>query len=324
MKEVNVEGFKNICQPNMTDLYKWLSGEMISYYGKNNVIATGTYLFCIGNCSAMLCAHLDTVHKRSPKTFVEAAGKISSPQGIGGDDRCGVYAVLSVLKQIEPSGKKPFLFFSTDEEVGGASTKKAANEVKHLIAPVGFMIELDRANSVDSVYYKCDNKEFKKWIDGYGFKEAQGSFTDICTLCEAWDLAGVNLSVGYYNAHQTIEYVVLDELAATIEKVVKIVSDAKDDCVYTFCKKKEISYYGSGGRFQLFLKGDEVTTKRETSAFMNFALSGSPVRKIPAYEAMDVIDVEKRSIRVSYKGQKYWISDGDVYLSYSCGQCHIK
>lgn len=315
---MNVEGFKKLCQPRHEDLYQWITGQMAEYYGKENIVATGTYLFCVGNCSAMLCAHLDTVHKKQPKTFVEVGNKISSPQGIGGDDRCGVYAVLSVLKKLEPTGKKPFLFFSTDEEIGGASTKKAAEEVKNRIAPVGFMIELDRANAVDSVYYKCDNKEFKKWIDGYGFTEAQGSFTDICTLCDAWDLAGVNLSVGYYNAHQLSEYVIFDELEATIEKVFNIVSDAKDDRIFLFCKKKEydLSSY-KNKNYSYFYKGDEVVTRNLTAAFKNAKLTGVRETTIPAYTPLNVKGICKNSLMVRYGGEDLWISEDNVYLSYS-------
>lgn len=314
---MNIEGFKMICEPVKEDLYDWLVEQFQEYYGKENVVAPGDYILCVGNCSAMLCAHLDTVHKKNPRKIIESDGKISSPQGIGGDDRCGVYAILSVLKNLEESGKKPFLFFSTDEEVGGASTKKAAVDVKNFIAPVGFMIELDRANSIDSVYYKCDNKEFKKWIDSYGFVEANGSFTDICTLCEAWDLAGVNLSVGYYNAHQTTEYVILSELQETIDKVTQIVSDAKDDRIFLFCKKKETVFAGG---ISIFYKDDEVATRSETNLYQYSTFTGKPLIKIPVLEFLNVEKVVGRALQVSYKGYLGWIPDHSVYLTYGANK----
>lgn len=236
--KINVEGFKALCQAEKFDLLTWLTRQLSEYYGKNNVVAPGDYLFCAGNIPMMLCAHVDTVFHEQPSEFFydEVKRTISSPQGIGGDDRCGVYSILAILKELG-EGKRPYLFFSTDEEVGGASTKKAAVEVKSRIAGVNYLIELDRQGEKDSVYYRCGNTKFKKWIDSFGFVEAQGTNTDICTLCKEWDLAGVNFSVGYFDNHRVVEHVDFSMLESTIEKVLDIIKSTDGETLYTFCEK---------------------------------------------------------------------------------------
>lgn len=315
---MNKEGFKMLCRPNKSDLFDWLVKQMTEYYGQNKIVATNDYLFCIGDIPACICAHLDTVHKRTPKIFVDDGNIVSSPQGVGGDDRCGVYSCLSVLSHFEAEGKKPYMFFSTDEEVGGASTKKAAKDVKHLIAEIGFLIELDRNGKQDSVYYKCDNKKFKKWIDSFGFIEAQGTFTDICTLCDEWDVAGVNLSVGYYKAHTSAEYVIYDELQATIDKVVKILSES-DGTVYPFMKKEyTTTYYNNYKITNLFAPGDEVIVRfNGASAYDGPTIKDSYVFRIPEWTRLVVKEVNGAHVKVEYNKRLVWISDFNIYLDYN-------
>lgn len=322
---MNKEGFKQLCLPMKQDLFQWLHQQLSEYYGLANTVNGGDYLFFSGNCATMLCAHLDTVHKRQPTKIVDDGVRVSSPMGIGGDDRCGVYSVLAVLKAIEGTGKKPYLFFSTDEEVGGASTKKAAQEVKNRVASVGYMIQLDRRGKQDSVYYKCGNDKFKEFIDAHGFVEAQGSFTDICNLSPVFDLASVNLSVGYYNEHHVDEYVVYDEMQATIDKVVSIIADTKDDVIYPYCevKPKPVqTYYGNKGSSfwgKLFEKGDEVYSK-----YGNLATYRQPGYQhiisnlyIPAYRSFIVLDVKDGFLKINLDGKEVWAVDWNFMPDYA-------
>lgn len=54
----------------------------------------------------MLLAHLDTVYIKLVRTICKSKDKnvLMSPQGIGGDDRCGVYILV---KTYELFNKKP-------------------------------------------------------------------------------------------------------------------------------------------------------------------------------------------------------------------------
>ena len=141
---------------------------------------------------------------------------------------------------MEKKKQKPYIFLSTDEEVGGSTTKIGAKDCKDLAKGINFILALDRQGSVDSVYYQCDNKEFKKWIDDHGFTEAQGTRTDICTLCDEWDVAGVNFSVGYYSNHTERETVHLDELYVTLEKCMYIICKA---CIYSLSHILKILFH---------------------------------------------------------------------------------
>ena len=151
-----------------------------------------------------------------------------SPQGIGGDDRCGVYALAKIYETAE---KKPFLLFTCDEEIGGSGAKSfcKAHQQKQLPAEIDnlkIIIEIDRKGKNDAVYYSCDNPDFEEYITGKGFITEFGTFSDISVIAPELGTAAVNLSSGYYNAHTQHEYINCRHLEKTIQQVESIIADA--------------------------------------------------------------------------------------------------
>ena len=86
-----------------------------------------------------------------------------SPQGIDGDDRCGVYA----LKQVyEFADENSWLLFTCNEETGGIGADMfcRCHQKGRLPAELDklkFLIEIDRKGSNDAVYYSCANLNFE-------------------------------------------------------------------------------------------------------------------------------------------------------------------
>ena len=198
-------------------------------YCGNAVIHKGGYILVPGKAPVMLIAHLDTVHEEKVKTICKSpSGNILiSPQGIGGDDRCGVYALVNIYEAVEI---KPWLLFTCDEEIGGVGAEifiedynksrvKGLNKLK-------LLIEIDRRGSKDAVYYGCNNPEFEAYITGKGFTTEYGSFSDISVIAPELGVAAVNLSSGYYNAHTLHEYINRKQINAVIQSVIEIISDA--------------------------------------------------------------------------------------------------
>ena len=138
-----------------------------------------------------------------------------SPQGIGGDDRAGVYMILRLIQRVHCH-----VLFCEDEETGGHGARAFT---KSGIKPdVNYIVELDRTGSNDAVFYQCRNRQFERHINSFGFQTAFGSFSDISILAPHLNLAAVNLSTGYYHAHQPGEYVRLDKVEELIGRVEKL------------------------------------------------------------------------------------------------------
>ena len=57
------------------------------------------YLYAEGTIPVLLVAHMDTVHRQPVEQICYSEDKAvaMSPQGIGGDDRCGVHSLLGEL-----------------------------------------------------------------------------------------------------------------------------------------------------------------------------------------------------------------------------------
>lgn len=194
------------------------------------ITSKGSYILVPGEVPVMLVAHLDTVHKESVKQICKTQNGniLMSPQGIGGDDRCGVYALVKVHRTAE---KKPWLLFTCDEEIGGVGARKFCEHHKKGKLPkeldgLKALVEIDRKGEHDAVYYECANDEFEAYITGKGFVTDWGSFSDISEVAPELGVAAVNLSSGYYNAHTLHEYINRNHLNATIERVLEIVADA--------------------------------------------------------------------------------------------------
>lgn len=187
------------------------------------------FIYAKGESPILMVAHLDTVHRELPQDvfYDEKQRVLWSPQGIGGDDRAGVYGILKILEHC-----KPHVIFLHEEEVGGVGASWAANTLN--IPKVNFMIELDRKGSDDAVFYDCGNQEFQDHILSFGFKLNYGSFSDISILSPEWDIASVNLSIGYYNEHTPREFIKLDELDATVDKVINIIKCSDSNKFYDF------------------------------------------------------------------------------------------
>lgn len=185
-------------------------------------VSKSGFLYAEGDVPVLLVAHLDTVHKTKVVDIcVSDNGIMMSPQGIGGDDRCGVYMITQIVKK-----HKCHVLFCEDEEIGGVGAECFARSG---IAPeVNFIVEMDRAGNNDAVFYDCDNPEFTDFVCGFGFKEEMGSFSDISIIAPALGVAAVNLSSGYHNPHTIHEYVCTDEVEANIDRICDMVSDSED------------------------------------------------------------------------------------------------
>ena len=223
----NYNGFKMICQATQENIRRYLVGQMTRAYGENNIIANDSYIFCDGNCDILLVCHMDTVHKSLPDKIIcdKENGMIYAPNGIGGDDRCGIYAALAVLKY---SNVKPSILFTTDEEIGCVGSKKAAKDLLTHSKGFKYLLEMDRHGDKEVVFYETTNREFINYIVSFGFVEKNGASSDIRHLSEKWGMASANVSIGYFNEHTKQEYVESKYLIDTIKKVITMVESAKD------------------------------------------------------------------------------------------------
>lgn len=218
---MTMETFINLCRLDKKTLKKKLTNSLNKMYG--NVINEDGYLYAEGNIPVMLEAHLDTVHPHRVENVSIKYDKsntiISSSEGIGGDDRCGIYMILTLIER----GFRPYILFTEDEEIGCIGARKFT---KANIKPdIKYIIEFDRHGKDDCVFYDCYNDNFVDYVEKFGFKFNNGSCSDISYTAPYIGCAAVNLSCGYYFEHHIEEYVVFEEMNATINRAEKMLED---------------------------------------------------------------------------------------------------
>ena len=219
---MSLKTFKSFLKCTEAQLLRILTQYLKTKYDK--VEATYSYIIAYGDIPIGLVAHLDTVHKMQPVEIFhdQEEDVLWSPQGLGADDRAGVYAIYNLIEL----GYRPHIIFTTGEESGGrgASVLTAVHE-ESPFEELKFLIELDRSGFDDCVFYNCDNEDFEKYINSFGFETEVGSFSDISILAPAWKVAAVNLSIGYKKEHTMSEHLYLSALKNTVCRVESILKD---------------------------------------------------------------------------------------------------
>lgn len=244
--------FIKICKFPQKNLKQYLVRE-IEKYGYEPIVGDGFIYVRSINCPVLLTAHMDTVHKKPVKDFYENTTEkngrtvhvISSPEGIGGDDRCGIYMILHILRETD---LRPAILFCEDEEIGGVGSDKfcSTGYIEEL-CDMKFFIELDRTNANDLVFYDDENIDFHIWCENQtGYKENYGSFSDISNLSPMTGISSVNISCGYYNAHTLKEEVVVEEMMDSILITEKLLTAAlsKEIEIFDYIEAVNNKLYG--------------------------------------------------------------------------------
>lgn len=249
--------FITICKMTQKTLKKYLIKKLKGYYDKENICARDGFIFVKGEIPVMVTAHMDTVHTKVIEDFYEWTEEqedktkglkydvhvLSSPQGIGGDDRCGIWMILQMLEL----GYRPFIIFNEDEEIGcvGATKfcKKGNADLHEMCKEIKFIIELDRRGKHDLVFYSCANDDFSDWCEKVtNWKEDYGSCSDISYLAPELGCAAVNLSCGYYDEHKLWHTVKIEEMFNTLSTAIKMI-DASET-VERFEYVESYNYWG--------------------------------------------------------------------------------
>lgn len=229
------------------------------------------FLYSPGTHPVLLIAHMDTVHKEPVRTICKSGdGNVwMSPQGIGGDDRNGVWMVLETIKEFDCH-----VLFCEDEEIGGVGASLFCSS--GFKPEVNFIVEFDRQGNNDCVFYDCANDDFENFVEAYGFKTAFGTFSDISIIAPHLKVAAVNLSAGYHNAHTQHEYIVWSEMRDIVSRAKKMISNAEGHFfsyiratkAWNFGKGKGYySYSGYDYGYDVSDVGDKIYVREVIGAF---------------------------------------------------------
>jgi hypothetical protein len=254
---MNLQKFKELLSVSSKtyqeeDMVEYICDELekihgVTFYRDNmmNIYATKGTLE-EGEFYPMFIAHTDTVHNKidkivvkeeklkRPYTFgknfddtlvdvLKAYDVNDLPTGIGGDDKCGIFICLELLKQLDKV--KIGLFVS--EETGCHGSSKCD---ENFLQDVGYITQYDapgnhliteicsgvRLFERDSEFF---TKTSKVITESFGNEMLVQShpYTDISQLKKKIDVSCINMSCGYYNMHSPQEFISIEDVKCAIE-----------------------------------------------------------------------------------------------------------
>jgi tripeptide aminopeptidase len=334
---MNINKFKELLSvPSKTyqeeDMVEYLCNELdtipgVSYYRDDmmNIYATKGKLN-EGEYYPMFISHTDTVHQKVDKIIVKEENLIrpntfgksfsndevsclkaytedGNPTGIGGDDKCGIFICLELLKTLDKV--KIGLFVS--EETGCHGSSKCD---ENFLQDVGYITQYDAPGNhlISEIcsgvrLFERDSEFFEKTLkvieSAFGNEMLVQShpYTDISQLKKKIDVCCINMSCGYYNMHTNQEFVSIEDVENAITAGLNMVKELG-------LKKYKYEY-----------KPIVYTPQTVMNSLLQFEDDEEdyPVHQL---ESIDVIE-EKDGITISdiFDGNNLFINDDDlVYL----------
>lgn len=277
------EYFKTILCKNQEHLLRFCGEELESY--RYSTIITDDYIYAEGDINILVVAHCDRklnndedytkipepvyTKEVSVRSYRENKYRVDlnaifkydkevevwsyDEKGIAGDDRCGVFLILELIK----NGIRPNVLFTTYEENGSIGAKRFIDsEYIDLIKKNKFFVQIDKGHLTsesvngyklkrinnpygrDLVFYDTTKKEFVDDISNLckdlDFHKEDGCSTDIVHLTQATGIASVNISSGYFGEHLKTEKIVIEEVERAYEVLKRLVVFAKSSKKYPF------------------------------------------------------------------------------------------
>lgn len=224
--------------------------------GKGNIYVTkgtGPYPCVI--------SHMDTVHPIvEDLTVLQFGNKLTGfntvsmkQTGIGGDDKVGIFITLECLKQFDNIK----VAFFRDEEIGCVGSYKAN---MNFFKDCCYVLQCDRKGNGDFITdasgVELSNEKFQDAIQptlfNYGYKFEHGMMTDVMALKKrGLGVCCANMSCGYYNPHQSNEYVNINDVAVCLSMVFDLIVTLGDTVYEHTYKRVE---YPAGNNLSWFMK----------------------------------------------------------------------
>ena len=200
-----------------------------------------------------LCAHLDTVFEFSDKhKILNKNGIYTSPAGIGGDDKCGIYAILNILENTDFDLKG--VFFS-GEEVGCIGSSQMD---LRFFENTSFLIGIDRRGKSDLILdYNLDLENPQNFLDfilpiakKFQYKKTNGLITDVFEIQNRMEnpVCAINVSCGFYLPHTKKEFINIFDLQNCINLICSILKSYDGVSEY-FCKKQVFEFENTNNAY---------------------------------------------------------------------------
>lgn len=181
-------------------------------------------------CPVMWSSHTDTVHRAAGTQRVVYGGGLlslhetSQSSCLGADCTVGVWLMINMIRRNVPG----LYIFHDSEEVGGLGSDYIAKHTPELLDNIQFAIAFDRRGTSSVITHqgsRCASDAFGSALAAQLGKpftlDTGGTFTDTANYTHIVPEC-TNISVGYYNAHTSNEYLDVSFAAHLLERLCQL------------------------------------------------------------------------------------------------------
>jgi len=180
-------------------------------------------------------SHTDTVHaKPGRQKLAYGAGMLSlgtssmdSSSCLGADCTAGVWLMCQMIDRLVPG----LYIFHAAEEIGGIGSSHIAIKTPELLDGIDYAIAMDRRGTTSVITHqgaRCASTKFAEALAAqlstsqHTFQlDSGGTFTDTANYTDLVPEC-TNISVGYYSAHSSAEYLDVPFLLHLLERLCQI------------------------------------------------------------------------------------------------------
>jgi hypothetical protein len=230
------------------------------------------------------------------------------PTGIGGDDKCGVFIALELLRSLP---KVKIGLFVSEETGCHGSSKCDIN----FLNDVGYAVQFDAPgnNLITEIcsgtrLYEEGGEFINKTLPlfnemmGVNADPQSHPYTDVSQIKRKGDFSCINFSCGYYNMHTENEFVVVDDVNRAVEFSIELVNRLENKKYVYDYEKPNWDDYGT-----LFDVNDDILdewdeSEDETYDLDNVTVSNSSVGfSIESKFTGDVVYLDNKDLSHLYE-----------------------
>jgi hypothetical protein len=226
------------CRPAGSDTEKRFNARYIDCFNGVRIDEAGNRIITILNHDdtkprILWSSHTDTVHsKDGTQKLVYGAGLLSLSSSadsscLGADCTVGVWIMREMILRDIPG----LYIFHAAEEVGGIGSRYIATKTPELLDGIDYAIALDRRGTTSVITHqgsRCASDDFGNALAAqlstkdHTYKlDTGGTFTDTANYTDIVPEC-TNLSVGYYHAHSSAEYLDVTFAAYLLERLCQL------------------------------------------------------------------------------------------------------
>lgn len=236
-------------------------------------------------------------------------------QGIGADDKLGVYISLQIVKNID---KCKAVFF-VEEEIGMLGSKELEKE---FFDDVAYVIGWDSPDILRAAW-KCSGTQlftadfYKKYlkpvVSKWGYTDKcfhSEPFTDVVQIREKTGVMCMNFGNGGYQAHSATEYLVIEHVDSALGMGIDIVKTIGNKEQFKFTKTFNRTSTGISSSYE-----DERECEKLFGTYVNNYSSSSNVHTSTTNRSDGNVTTKTNDDAINNETVKYIIDTYDDYVN---------